>query len=80
MIDNWKSSIDIRAENNKERDTNTVAGPLEPRRYVFKSTQDVESVQMKLILTKHLSTNKSVNKITCVPSLRLNDLAIIDTS
>ena len=72
--------IDIRTENTKERDTSTVQGPLEPRRYVFKPSQDVESAQMKVILTKHLPTNKSVNKITCVPSLRLNDLAIIDIS
>ena len=64
--------IDIRAENtNEERDEKTVPGPLEPRRDAFRSSNssnDDESVQMK----------RSRNKITCVPSLRLNDLTIIE--
>ena len=70
---------DIGAEDIKnERDAKIVTGPLEPRRDDLNSSHGVESVYIKLDLTKHSSRNKSRSKI-CVPSLRLNDLAIIES-
>ena len=73
--------IGIGAENIKEeRDAKAVTKPLEPRRDDLNSSNGVESVTIKLDRTKHSPRNKSRNKIICVPSLKLNDLAIIDVT
>ena len=73
--------VDIRAQSKKEeRDEKAVKGPLEPRRDIFESLDDVESVHIKIDLRKQSSLKKPRNKIMGVPSLMLNDMAIVDVT